>query len=163
MPWPKFLTHIMPFWCLKSAECIFAVTSAKPFEFSWLPPFIPADCHLSFRLIATFQCGWLPFLDSADATLCLIWPEFHITLAWVPIYSFGLGAVAFNPAWAPQNPGLGSNLFIRPGCRCIDSADAKTFVWIQPGRCCYLFGLGAISFQCWQVGHSFPASSPFYP
>jgi hypothetical protein len=35
----------------------------------------------------------LPFFDPADATLCLIWPECHITLAWVPIYSFGLGAI----------------------------------------------------------------------
>ena len=63
----------------------------------------------------------------------------------------------------PHNLGLGASLLIRPGCRCIDSADAKTFVWIQPGCCCYLFGRGAISFQSWQVGHSFPASSPFHP
>ena len=40
----------------------------------------------------------------------------------------------------PHNLGLGASLLIRPGCRCIDSADAKTFVWIQPAHCCYLFG-----------------------
>jgi hypothetical protein len=42
-----------------------------------LPPFNSADCHLSIWLIAT---------------LCSIRPECHITLAWVPVYSFGLSA-----------------------------------------------------------------------
>jgi hypothetical protein len=37
----------------------------------------------------------LPFFDPtwADATLHLIRPERHVTLAWVPIYLFGLCAV----------------------------------------------------------------------
>jgi hypothetical protein len=89
------------------------------------------------RLIATFQFGWLPFFlsffgwchTSFDpawvphylglGAIVFIRPECHVTLAWVPSYSFGLGAVVFYPAWVPHYLGLVANFFIRPGCRCI--------------------------------------------
>ncbi len=178
----QFLTHFKPFWCLNlrnaflqcllrnplnSADCHLSVWLIAPwiwliatFQSGWLPPFSLADCHLSMRLIATFQCGWLPFFDPADATLCLIWPECHIKLAWVPIYSFGLGAIAFNPAerhitlaWVPiYSFGLGDVVLIR----------------LMP-RPLFESSLGAVvTYSAWvpflfKVGHSSPASAPFYP
>ena len=107
---------------------------------------------LWIRLIATFQCGWLPFLDAADCHLSMrLIATFQF--GWLPPFNLADCHTLFNSAWVPHNLGLGASLLIRPGCRCIDSADAKTFVWIQPGSYCYLSGLGAISFQSWQVGH----------
>ena len=153
------------------------------FQFSWLPFFDPADATLclawvpsySFGLSATLpwpgcqfiHSAWVPHYLGLGANLfirpgchCIypawvphylglgaklfIRPECHISLAWVPIYSFGLSATL---------PWPGCQFTYRPGCCFIYSADAKTFVWIQPGCCCYWFGLGAISFQSWQVGH----------
>ncbi len=142
----------------KSAECICAVSLAKPFECGWWPPFSAADCHLSMWLIATFQCGWLPPFNVADCHLSirliatfqcgwlppfnavdcnfLIPPEWPITLAWVPIYSFGLGAVVLI------------RLMPRPLFDSSLGAVVIYLAWVP-----FLFKVGKLAIHFWQVRH----------
>jgi hypothetical protein len=80
----------------------------------------------------------LPFFypSLADATLHLIRPECHITLAWVPIHLLGLGAV----------------VLIRLMPRHLFESSLGAVVIYSAGVP-FLFKVGKLAIHFWQVRH----------